>query len=139
MKKLITAVMAGSVMSPAAFAAEPATSPMVLSDSQMDMVTAGTSPTVDNSGNTTNINYSPTVDSFNLNPIGKSSANSMGETINQGGNGSLKSDLSVWSPGVLFRTGIPRLNVNFIRLGDYNQTANGGSNTQTGNVAIVRR
>jgi hypothetical protein len=74
MKNLIMAVMVGSVMSPAAFAAEPATSPMVHSDSQMDMVTAGTSPTVDNSGNTKNFNYSPTVDSFNLNPIGKNSS-----------------------------------------------------------------
>jgi hypothetical protein len=93
MKKLIMAVMVGSVMSTAAFAAEPAASPMVLSDNQMDVVTAGTSPTVDNSGNTKNFNYSPTVGSFNFIPIGKNSANTTGATTNQGGNGSVNGSL----------------------------------------------
>jgi hypothetical protein len=100
MKKLIMAVMAGPVMSAAASAAEPAASPMVLSDNQMDVVTAGTSPTVDNSGNIENFNYSPTVESFN--PDGKSSSNTTGATVNQGGNGSVKSGVVVCPPGVLF-------------------------------------
>jgi hypothetical protein len=42
MKKQILAVIIGSVMSTAAFAVEPAANPKALSDSQMDLVTAGT-------------------------------------------------------------------------------------------------
>jgi hypothetical protein len=96
MKKLIMAVMAGSVMSTAAFAAEPAANPMVLTDNQMDVVTAGgTSPTVDNSGKTTNINFAPTRGSFNFIPIGKNSANTTGATTNQGGNGSVNGSIVI--------------------------------------------
>jgi hypothetical protein len=71
MKKHIMAIIVGSVMSTAAFAAEPAASPMALSDSQMDLVTAGTyshqsKPTssvtkVTQTQNNTNIGINPTV------------------------------------------------------------------------------
>jgi hypothetical protein len=75
MKKLIMALIAGSAMSTAAFAVEPAATPMALSDSQMDMVTAGTarkppskpaSTTTTtqsnyNEGDTVNVGINPTV------------------------------------------------------------------------------
>jgi hypothetical protein len=94
MKKRIMALIVGSVMSTAAFAAEPAANPMVLSDSQLDVVTAGGNSsqcqqsTADNSGNTVNVNVSPTVGSVNVVPIGSNSSNTSGATTNQGGNGS---------------------------------------------------
>jgi hypothetical protein len=44
-KKQIMAVIVGSVISTAAFAVESAANPMTLSDSQMDVVTAGTNST----------------------------------------------------------------------------------------------
>jgi hypothetical protein len=72
MKKQLMALIVGSVMSTAAFAVEPAASPMVLSDSQMDTVTAGTkappkprsTSTVTNTqtaGDTINVGINPTV------------------------------------------------------------------------------
>ena len=70
MKKQLMALIVGSVMSAAAFAVEPAASPMVLSDTQMDTVTAGAKPkprptsTVTNTqtaGNTINVGFNPTV------------------------------------------------------------------------------
>jgi hypothetical protein len=70
MKKQILALIVGSVMSAAAFAAEPAANPTALSDSQMDLVTAGTysypsKPTtsvtkVTQTQNNTNIGINPT-------------------------------------------------------------------------------
>ena len=72
MKKQIMAVIVGSVMSTAAFAAEPAANPIALSDSQMDVVTAaGTTPCppstttsvtrVTQTQNNTNVGINPTV------------------------------------------------------------------------------
>ena len=70
MKNQIMAIIAGPVMSAAAFAVGPAAEPMVLSDSQMDMVTAGadsteTEPTVTEvtqiQGDTFNYKYNPIV------------------------------------------------------------------------------
>jgi hypothetical protein len=69
MKKLIIALIAGSAMSTAAFAVEPAAAPVALSDNQMDMVTAGTAPkpastttqTNYNEGDTVNVGFNPTV------------------------------------------------------------------------------
>jgi hypothetical protein len=72
MKKQIMAVITGAVMSTAAFAAEPAANPMTLSDSQMDVVTAGTNSTpsqprtntitrVTQTQNNTNVGINPTV------------------------------------------------------------------------------
>jgi hypothetical protein len=73
MKKLIIALIAGSAMSTAAFAVEPAATPMALSDSQMDMVTAGHQRTAPsrpastttqsnyNEGDTVNVGINPTV------------------------------------------------------------------------------
>jgi hypothetical protein len=71
MKKQIMALIVSSVMSAAAFAAEPAANPMPLSDSQMDLVTAGTyshqsKPTTTvtrttQTQNNTNIGFNPTI------------------------------------------------------------------------------
>jgi hypothetical protein len=70
MKKQLMALIVGSVMSAAAFAAEPVASPMVLSDTQMDTVTAGSkakptrTSTVTNTqtaGDTINVGFNPTV------------------------------------------------------------------------------
>jgi hypothetical protein len=98
MKKLVMALITGSAISTAAFAAEPAANPMVLSDNQMDVVTAGgyyyqPKPTVDNSGKTTNVNIAPTFGSVNIVPIGRNSADTTGATTNQGGNGSVNGSL----------------------------------------------
>jgi Tfp pilus assembly major pilin PilA len=69
----IMAIIAGPVMSTAAFAVESTANPMVLSDSQMDMVTAGTDSTptqpatstvtevTQTQGDTINFKYNPTV------------------------------------------------------------------------------
>jgi hypothetical protein len=71
MKKQIMALIVGSVMSTAAFAVEPAANPQALSDSQMDLVTAGTNshptkPTttvtrITQTQKNTNIGINPTV------------------------------------------------------------------------------
>jgi hypothetical protein len=109
MKKLIMALVVGSAMSTAAFAVEPAATPMALSDSQMDMVTAGGA----NSGGGNNCQQRPASN--------RTTVNNSGDTNNAAINVN------------------PVLNVNLISLGNNSQTANSGNNTQTGNVAIVRR
>ena len=98
MKKLIMTLIVGSAMSTAAFAVEPAANPKALSDSHMDLVTAGgyyyqPKPTVDNSGKTTNVNIAPTFGSVNVVPIGSNSSNTSGATTNQGGNGSVNGSI----------------------------------------------
>jgi hypothetical protein len=74
MKKQIMALIVGSVLSTAAFAAEPVASPKALSDSEMELVTAGTkshppkSPSnstrttnTQTQGDTINVGINPTV------------------------------------------------------------------------------
>jgi hypothetical protein len=71
MKKLIMALVVGSAMSTAAFAVEPAATPMALSDSQMDMVTAGgnrdhqsrpaSTTQTNTNGDSINVGVNPTV------------------------------------------------------------------------------
>ena len=68
MKKQIIALIAGSVMSTAAFAVEPAATPKALSDSQMDLVTAGTYHKPAKSTTITKVNQSQTNTNIGINP-----------------------------------------------------------------------